>query len=87
MSIYNYAEVYAKKPDQLGNDVFLANPFLSVFAYYTLYIKLSKKSLNIQCGTRDDGSTYIWTVGKEKNIYNNTVIPLYGRFYCTNIIA
>ena len=57
----------SKEPGLIGIEDTLAKKSFSVFAYSTLYVNAATKSLNLQCGLQDDGSTSIWTVSKEKN--------------------
>ena len=56
-------------------------------AYSAIYVKSSKTSFNLQHVIKHNVSTYAWPVGKEKNESNTTIIPLYGRYPCTNMIA
>jgi len=74
----------SKESGQAGLEDTQAKKSLSVFAYSTLYVEAAKKSLNLQSYKEDDGSTTIWSVGKEKQVSNTTIIPLDGRCPYTN---
>ena len=57
-------------------------PYLVIFEYKvylcviysTLYVKAAKKSVNCRYHPQDDGSTFIWPVGREKQVSNTAVV-------------